>query len=192
MNYQEKILGVVLCGGESKRMGSDKGLLLHGDKPWAELVSQKLKALNIPVAVSINAGQQEAYGKIFSLQDLIVDALPMHGPLNGLLTVHKQFPSKDVLLMACDIIDMQAGVLQQLIDSYEKHEDADFFAFEEDNFFQPLCAIYKAKALDEIYQQLTDGSLANYSFQYILNSRNTHRLKSFPKEAFTNYNTLNP
>jgi len=173
-------------------MGSDKGLLIKDGKTWAERVSENLKAFNIPVVLSINEKQQETYNKYFASKDLVVDTLPMHGPLNGLLTVHQQFPSEDILLMACDLIDMKKEVLQQLLNSYEENNAADFIAYEEDNFFQPLCAIYKAKALDELYQQLSEGSLANYSFQYILNNRNTHRLKSFPKEAFTNYNTLNP
>ena len=33
------ILGVVLCGGKSKRMGSDKGLKKIDDKTWAEHIA---------------------------------------------------------------------------------------------------------------------------------------------------------
>ena len=133
MNKKERLLGVVLCGGESKRMGSDKGLLQDNGKIWAEKISEKLKHQNIPVVISINRDQQAVYGKILNQEELVIDQLPMHGPLNGLLTVHQQFPSKDILLMACDLIDMNDIILKELITAYEQNV-GDYFAYEEDNF----------------------------------------------------------
>jgi len=188
MNSRKNILGVVLCGGESKRMGKDKGLLQLNGKTWAKHIVQKLKEQNLPVVVSINEKQQEDYGKVFKKEELIIDQLPMHGPLNGLLTVHQQNPQKDILLMACDLIDMDKSILEELINSYEKNE-ADYFSYEENNFFQPLCAIYTSIALQSLLARLTSGSLANYSFQYILNNSKTYRLHSSFKAAFSNHNT---
>lgn len=190
MNKKERLLGVVLCGGESKRMGSDKGLLQDNGKIWAEKISEKLKHQNIPVVISINRDQQAVYGKILNQEELVIDQLPMHGPLNGLLTVHQQFPSKDILLMACDLIDMNDIILKELITAYEQNV-GDYFAYEEDDFFQPLCAIYTSDAIGSLLERLTSGSLANYSFQYILNNGRTYRLHSSLKKAFTNYNTPN-
>jgi molybdenum cofactor guanylyltransferase len=188
MNSQANLLGVVLCGGESKRMGSDKGLLHLNGKTWAEHIADKLKQQNLPVVISINEKQSAAYKNVFAEKDLIVDQLPMHGPLNGLLTVHQKFPVKDILLMACDLIDMNAAILQELIIIYENNQ-AEYFAYEENNFFQPLCAIYTATALGSLQERLTNGSLANYSFQYILNNSNTFRLHTSEAKAFANYNS---
>lgn len=190
--HTDNLLGVVLCGGESKRMGRDKGLLKQKDKTWSQLVAEKLEGINIPVIISINPVQQEAYSKIFDASRLITDALPMRGPLNGLLTVHRRFPNKDILLMACDIIDMRENVLLHLAESYCKDETADFFAYEEAGFFQPLCAIYKATALKNLDTQFINGTLVNYSFQHILKNGKTHCLKSTSASAFTNYNTQQP
>ena len=187
-NNKSNLLAVVLCGGESKRMGSDKGLLRLGEKTWTEHIVQKLNEENLPFVISINEKQREPYSKIFKKEEIVVDQLPMHGPLNGLLTVHQQNLQKDILLIACDLIDMDKSVLQELINSYEKNE-ADYFAYEENNFFQPLCAIYTSAALRSLLQRLMSGSLANYSFQYILNNGKTHRLYSSFKKAFENHNT---
>ena len=187
-NKKSNLLAVVLCGGESKRMGSDKGLLQVNGITWTEQIVKKLNEVDLPVIISINEKQQEAYGKIFREKELVVDQLPMHGPLNGLLTVHQQYPQKDILLMACDLIDMDKSILEELINSYEKNE-ADYFAYEENNFFQPLCAIYSCTALKSLLGRLMSGSLANYSFQYILNNSKTFRLYALLKGAFANHNT---
>ena len=187
-NKKSNLLALVLCGGESKRMGSDKGLLLLNGKTWTEQIVQKLKEENLPVFISINKQQQEAYSKIFKKEELVVDQLPMHGPLNGLLTAHQQNLQKDILLIACDLIDMDKSILEELINSYETNE-ADYFAYEENNFFQPLCAIYTSTALKSLLHRLMSGSLANYSFQYILNNSKTFRLHTAFKEAFENHNT---
>lgn len=188
MSNRANLLGVVLCGGESKRMGSDKGLLPLNGATWVENIVQKLKAQNLPTVISVNEKQQKNYSQIFRDEELILDELPMHGPLNGLLTVHQKFPDKDILLMACDLIDMKENVIQELINAYEKNE-AEYFAYEENNFFQPLCSIYTSGALASLLAKLKSGSLANYSFQYILNNSKTFRLQNSFSKAFTNYNS---
>lgn len=188
MNNKSSLLGVVLCGGESKRMGADKGLLEINGKKWAEHIADKLRALNLPVVISINNNQREAYGEIFEKEEIVVDELPMHGPLNGLLTVHLKFKEKDILLLACDLIEMESSTLQGLIASYQKNE-AEYFAYEENNFFQPLCAIYTAKALSLLSANLKSGSLPNYSFQHILNNAKTFRLHAPSERSFTNFNS---
>jgi molybdopterin-guanine dinucleotide biosynthesis protein A len=188
MNNKSNLLGVVLCGGESKRMGKDKGLLEVNGKKWAEHTADKLRAQNLPVIISINNNQQEAYGEIFKKEELVVDELPMHGPLNGLLTVNSKFKEKDILLLACDLIEMESSTLTELIATYQKHQ-ADYFAYEENNFFQPLCAIYTAKALSLLSANLKSGSLPNYSFQHILNNARTCRIQAPSKKSFTNFNS---
>ena len=43
------ILGVLLCGGKSKRIGSDKGLKKIDDKTWAEPIAALFIQLDIPL-----------------------------------------------------------------------------------------------------------------------------------------------
>jgi molybdopterin-guanine dinucleotide biosynthesis protein A len=187
MNNKSNLLGVVLCGGESKRMGTDKGLLQLNGKTWSEYIADKLKDQDLPVVISINEQQLEGYNKVFKKDELIVDQLPMHGPLNGLLTVHQQNAQKDILLMACDLIDMDRTTLRELINCYKKNK-ADCFVYEVNNFFEPLCAIYTSAGLQKLSDRLRSGSLVNYSFQHILNNSNTFRLHTSFQTAFTNYN----
>ena len=110
--------GVVLCGGESRRMGSDKGLLVKAGKTWAELAFSNLSGLRIKTAISVNRTQVELYSQIFAFGSLVTDneILPVKGPLLGLLSVHQEFPAEDLLVVACDMINLKEEILQKSSD----------------------------------------------------------------------------
>lgn len=184
----KNLLGVILCGGESKRMGSDKGLIEKDGKTWARSVAEKLLLLQIPVAVSINEQQYESYSKIFSHDELIIDDIDIKGPLRGLLTVHQKYPEQDILLMACDLIDMDETTLNNLIDHYKSGE-FDFFVYQE-NYAEPFCAIYTSRGLGPVLRKAQLHSLEKFSFQNILDEGTTMRIPISNPSAFRNYNSI--
>src|SRR6202012_3284429 len=99
------MLGVVLCGGQSSRMGQDKGLIATQTTNWAGLALEKLSSLNIPVVLSVNNRQKTSYQAIFSDKLLIADnpELSLKGPLAGILSIHLQYPTEDLFILACDL-----------------------------------------------------------------------------------------
>lgn len=179
------LLGVVLCGGESRRMGRDKGLLRSAEgRPWALLMGDKLTDCGVPVVYSINQRQLAVYSAIFSPEQLIIDAAEWPGPLNGLFTVHQSFPNRDLLLLACDMPDLDAATLSGLIAIY-RAEEADCYAYETEGFLQPFCGIYTASVLARGYATLREDSL-----QALLRCGTIRRLTAGHPEAFRNYNSL--
>ena len=186
--HLDKLLGVILCGGESKRMGSDKGLLQKDGKAWVEIIAEKLASLAIPVVVSINEQQRESYSSLFPLKDLIVDSIDIQGPLKGLLSVHQAYPDSDILLMACDLIDMDHQTLTHLIDEYNS-QNFDFFVYHE-NYAEPFCAIYTSRGLTPVFHRAKEHSLSKFSFQTILEEGKTLRLPITKTSSFRNYNTI--
>lgn len=185
----EKLLGVVLCGGQSRRMGSDKGLLIKDAKPWAVHTADKLKNLALQVVVSINETQQEAYQKIFPNTPLIVDHLPIDGPLDGLLSIHRNFPEKDILLMACDLIDMSSDTIKTLISSYQENPSFEYYVYQEEGFTQPFCAIYTGNALNKVYKTFEENELKKYSLHDRFESGHTMYLPVEDAKSFKNYNS---
>lgn len=184
-----KLLGVVLCGGESKRMGSDKGLMTKDGDTWAGLVAVKLRGLNIPVIFSINQNQTESYSSHFSPGQLVVDDIDIAGPLKGLLSTHARYPDDDILLMACDLIDMNQDTLVNLINQYRNNPGFDFFAYHHE-YLEPFCAIYTVAGLVPILERAQAHSLEKFSFQTVLREGKTFRIPITDREDFKNYNTI--
>jgi len=98
-------MGVVLCGGESRRMGRDKGLLQTDGQPWVLRMGEKLATNQLPVVYSINKKQVAAYATWLPPGQYVVDSDIGAGPLKGLLSVHRSYPDSDLLPVACDMQD---------------------------------------------------------------------------------------
>ena len=185
----EKLLGVVLCGGKSKRMGADKGLMEKDGTTWARFVGERLHALGLQVVYSINRQQLDAYGRHISEDQLIIDDVDAHGPLKGLLTVFAKYKDRDILLMACDLVEMDIETLSVLVDHYKSDSVHNFFAYHHE-FAEPFCAIYTSKGLQPILDKARKQQLTRFSFQNILDEGNTLRLPILNRNAFNNYNTI--
>jgi molybdopterin-guanine dinucleotide biosynthesis protein A len=194
--------GVILCGGQSTRMGTDKGLLeaplpsqggyLNQANTWAQTAVDKLAELQLPVVISVNKNQFSDYATTFSPQQLITDneSLQIKGPLAGLLSVHVQHPSEDLLLLACDMPLMETNLLKELITIYNQHTTADAFVYTNDDQPEPLCGIYKSSGLKYILQLYYSNQLPKHSMKYMLEHINTQLipLTDDKKKCFRNFN----
>ena len=187
----ERLLGVILCGGESSRMGSDKGLLPIRNTIWAKYMHEKLSLLHIPVVYSVNPQQVVPYSEHISRDVMVVDNSEVQGPLNGLLSVHQQYPGNNLLLMACDMLDLDTATLAHLINTYMADNTFDFYVYqgEEENFAQPFCGIYTRTGLEKVAGRFMIGRLERFSLQGILDEGYTLRLDISNKNVFRNYNS---
>ncbi|GAB2833398.1 molybdenum cofactor guanylyltransferase [Ferruginibacter profundus] len=164
------MLGLVLCGGQSSRMGSDKGLLIHEAKTWAQTAVEKLSVLNLPIRLSVNEQQQSEYAKVFKPELLIADdtSLDVRGPLLGVLSAHIQNNSKDLFVLACDLPLMDPHLLKELFSLYQQSKKYDVYIFTNDKQPEPLCGIYTAKALKKIMALHKQNKLIKHSMKFIL------------------------
>ena len=179
MNPSE-LVGLVLCGGESRRMGRDKGLMLKDGMPWAQYIGQLLAGYG-RVFYSIHPRQREAYAAVLPADRLVVDSQDIPGPLNGLLSTHVLMPEADVLLVACDMLDLDRATLDRLVAAWQVG-GADFFAYGDERLWQPFGCIYTSRGL---------GKAAGHSsLQSLLRSGRTQGLPIADAAAFANYNTL--
>lgn len=184
--------GVVLCGGKSTRMGSDKGLLPQQSFTWAELIANKLIDLKLPVALSVNEQQYSLYKMKFPQLLIIKDNifLDVYGPLKGILSAHLQLPAEDLLVIACDMPAMQKEVVACLIETSSGKKE-DVFIFTNDTHAEPLCAVYTSKGLNKIYERYKQGQLKKHSLHNVIENIESYYL-TIPdrwKQYFNNYNS---
>jgi molybdopterin-guanine dinucleotide biosynthesis protein A len=151
-------------------MGSDKGLLIHEAKTWAQTAWEKLSALKIPIQLSLNEKQLEEYAKVFQLETLIVDnsTLDIRGPLLGVLSAHLQNPEKDLYVLACDLPLMDVNLLKELFSLYQQSKKYDAYIFTNDKEPEPLCGIYTSKALKKIIALHKENKLVKHSMKFML------------------------
>lgn len=183
------LYGLVLCGGQSSRMGTDKGLIQHRENSWLDNTHALLKSLPVEdVFVSINADQVTQYQK--KDYNYIIDGLFAKGPLNGLLSAHVEHPRKDFFVLACDMQLMNTETLLPLHVSYEKHNlHCDAFIYKNEGYSEPLCGIYTHHALQKTLEKQQEGTLKNFSLKGVLDAVNTYYLSTETASCFHNFNT---
>ncbi len=187
------MLGLVLCGGQSTRMGADKGLIIQDNITWALTAADKLAEFGIDVAFSINSKQESDYEKSLEGRQLIKDnaTISVKGPLSGLLAAHINHSTADIFVLACDLLLMQKQLLHEVLLASSTQPDFDAYLFKNDNEYEPLCGIYKATALSVIYNMHLQYSLARHSMKYALEQLNVFSIpvKEQNLAFFKNFNS---
>ncbi|MEO6548568.1 MAG: molybdenum cofactor guanylyltransferase [Ferruginibacter sp.] len=186
------MIGVILCGGQSTRMGTDKGLIKLHANTWAQTAADKLSSLGLNTYLSVNEIQFSDYSEVFPATKLIKDnlALGIKGPLAGVLSVHVQFPGEDLFVLACDMPLMEASVLDQILAVYNEQPSADAYVFMNAGEPEPLCAIYTSKGLSYIHHLLKEKELTRHSMKFMLEHIQTCSipLDEDQKKYFRNFN----
>jgi len=185
------MLGVILCGGESTRMGTDKGLIPVGTQTWATLAVEKMATLGIPVVVSVNDSQLPHYAEIFTREQLISDnpTLSLKGPLLGLLSVHFRVPVEDLFVLACDLPRMDTVLLEELYLRRQRN-DAQAYLYTVDGEREPLCGIYTVSGLELITGLYHAQQLVRHSMKYALEQLtvDSQPVPEDKKQCFENVN----
>jgi molybdopterin-guanine dinucleotide biosynthesis protein A len=185
------LIGVVLCGGDSTRMGRDKGLIRQRNISWAEQAFQKLQQLTSEVYVSINARQAAEYGKIFLPDRLIIDSVESMGPLTGLLSVHKRMPECDIFLLACDMVNMDVEMMKALSESYKKFSTQhDFYVYTNAGKYEPLAGIYRSEGIKRVLSEIENTSFGKRSMKHVLETGKTFAIEISDHSKAANVNSL--
>jgi molybdenum cofactor guanylyltransferase len=181
------MIGLVLCGGQSSRMGTDKGLM-GNPQPWVLRAMQQLNNLGLETFVSINAAQQENYRAIIANEKLITDNnnIAIKGPMLGILSCFEQ-KNNDILVLACDMPFLSTAVLEILVANYQQNPNFDAYLFEKDGNVEPLCAIYTTKGLEKILDLLPPSK---FSMKFFLSKLNIHTMP-IAEEFYENFVNVN-
>ena len=184
MSRQKQISGILLAGGKSTRMMSDKGLIALNDKPLIKHIIETVKIIteNIVIISANPAYRQFGYP---CFDDIIKEKGPLSGILTGLInsTTQKNF------VIGCDMPFLSTHILRELITNCK---DFDVILAEHNSLAEPLCGIYDKSCIPHFKLLLDQNQL---KITDALEGLNT-RVISFDKEdwfvgnEFANINTM--
>lgn len=168
---------VVLCGGESRRMGTPKHTLQVGGVTFLERIYQTLSDFDERV-LSINTDVPDYI--------TVKDRVPGIGPLGGIHAALHYTAKRQILAVACDMPKISRALCAFLLNALGETEDC--LVPLVDGKEQPLCAIYRKTALPALEAQIQGG---DYRIRTFLQKADTRLLRVPPRfEAdFTNVNT---
>ncbi len=106
------VIGAVLCGGRSRRFGSDKALARFGSSTVGERVVAALRQSGVDPVVAIGGQIGDRLG-IPTVHDL----RPGDGPLGGLATALLWARNGSVLMVPCDVPLLSAAHIGLLLAS---------------------------------------------------------------------------
>lgn len=155
MTSAAKLYGLVLSGGKSTRMGTDKGLIKYHGVPQREYLYNILSEVCSETYISLRGDQE--LNMPFGFQTL-TDLDEFKGPYNGLLSAHKKYPEVAWLVLACDLPLIDLNALKELIDQRDPRKQATAFALRENPLPEPLCAIWEPHALEDSVSYLEEGN----------------------------------
>ena len=93
------ISGVILCGGKSRRMGTDKALLTHEDVRLVDRVYERLSSVAKPVYFAPGR-----VGRLGTLPgDELADEREDSGPLGGVVAALRRSPHELLAVVAVDM-----------------------------------------------------------------------------------------
>src|SRR5438477_13215872 len=150
-----EISAVLLAGGESRRMGKDKAMLVCRGKSLWQIQLELLGKLE-PVEIFVSARTDPAWRS----RDVhfVADDSPSRGPLSGLAAALARMHTKHLLALAIDMPFMTEKYLRFLCSQIEPGRGV---LPKIDNRAEPLAAIYPREAGAEFRAALagTDFSL---------------------------------
>lgn len=146
--------GLILTGGESKRMKMDKGGLSYHGRTQREHLLSMAKIYCSQSFISCNAAQaNEIKGDFPVIEDNFLNL----GPMGGILSALRFNPNTAWLTLACDLPFLSENTLQYLIAHRNPHKVATAFLDPKGDFPEPLITIWEPKSYLILLNFLAQG-----------------------------------
>lgn len=145
MKSKNNITGIILAGGKSSRMGTEKGLIIYKNKPFVEHIIEAMSPLVDNIIIISNNKAYESFG-FKCYEDLIKNT----GPLAGIYTGLRYSKTENNLIVSCDVPLINTVILQKLTD--QKNDTSEVIQLQSQGKNIPLIALYK-KSCEVIFME---------------------------------------
>jgi molybdenum cofactor guanylyltransferase len=148
---------IVLCGGESRRMGESKAWLRFGSETSLQRVVRRLSVITCPIVVVRARGQTIPVlsDDVLVTEDMLAHRGPLQGLASGLLALRGKVDAAFVSSTDAPFVD---PALVMLLEKHRQFSD-DLVVPEARGHRHPLAAIYNERVLPEIERMLARDEL---------------------------------
>ena len=157
----EKLTGILLCGGKSLRMGTDKALLELKSMPMVTYPLKIMQQFCSEILISVNDRRLDFLGYP-TIRDQIQDI----GPMGGLQACLKYSTNNLNLVLACDMPLINGLLMKKMIWVAEQYDAVVPML---NHRPEPLYALYKKNILEAVEQSIGQKV---YSLQKLLSKLN--------------------
>ena len=166
----ENLYGLVACGGNSSRMGTDKSMLVYHDEPQCFHVYEMIENLCEKVFISCNSLQAANIPTGYSiLRDN--ENYKNCGPMTGLLSAFCKYPDKDFLLVGCDYPFLTGTDIRIFLESQMETRSAAAFYNETHGMYEPILALYGSGSGKELLEMFYNGQNSLQDFLKIIKAK---------------------
>lgn len=179
------LTAVLLAGGESRRMGTDKaGIVFRGQPLWRRQL-EVLRGLR-PEKIFVSARQEPSW--LPPDTDLLLDGLPSRGPLSGLTRALERMETSHLVVLAVDMPFMTGDQMRALWSlSVIGHGVLPMIG----QRAEPLAAIYPLETCSDFQRALADGDFSLQRLTRNLVEAGKLRLLSVPPPDEALYRSVN-
>jgi molybdenum cofactor guanylyltransferase len=153
LGYLAEATAIILAGGKSRRMGTDKAMLTVGGRPMIERVSKQLRGFFDEILVS--SDDVDKFG--FLGFNVIKDRVSGQGPLMGIASALQASANDLNFIVACDIPDIDLALVHRMLDEAIKGKFEIVVPAVGDGKYEPLFAVYRKSTLKAINDVLASG-----------------------------------
>lgn len=180
------LTAMLLAGGESRRMGTDKATLIYAGQPLWERQLRLLRNLT-PHSLWVSARTRPAWCP--PTVEVILDEPPSRGPLSAIAKALSQMTTSHLLALAVDMPRMSFEHLNKLKALVRRGSGV---IPVNGDLFEPLCAIYSVEAAPVAMNALTQQDTSMQAFVRLLCSQQLlqkYRLPGGERPFYQNLNT---
>ena len=150
MSKRSDVLGAILAGGKSSRMGMEKALLPLKGRPMIQYVADALSSRFSEVVIV--GGGKDKYS--FLELEVVPDVFEGCGPLGGIQAALNRAKPLPVFVLSCDTPFIPVKLIEYLL-SFKSAAPTTIAI--SDGVLQPLCGLYDSTALGAIEHDLQEG-----------------------------------
>jgi len=149
--------GLVMAGGDSRRMGTAKADLRRGDgSTWLQHAAGLLDRCCERVCISVRAPRQV---EVPEGMDVIVDGFPGLGPAAGLLSAWELFPDRPWVVLATDMPLVTVTLIERLLAARAGPGVVTGFRHL-DGVPEPLCTVWEPAAAERVRSAARTGKVS--------------------------------